>query len=719
MDTDHRTDIFSFGVVLYELLAGRSPFRGVHEAAIMYEIVNVDPVPISSFKPEVDPELDAIVLECMAKDLEERYQSAKELSKDLKRFKRESSRQRLSRISAAREPYRPSQITAPETPEVPQTWLSKFSSFVGNRIWMITTAIFFLALVGSLIFLFSNRAIKEISTVRFSISPPEKVSVTSARIISPDGQRIAFAATDSAGKTLLWVRPLDQLTMQPLAGTDDANYPFWSADSRFIGFFSRGKLKKVEASGGPVETLCDAPNFRGGAWTRDGVILFAPTNGGPLFKVLAAGGEPTPVTALDSSRQDASHRWPFFLPDGYHFLYYVSSALEEKRGIYVGSLKAGETQFLLKTSTQAMYSPSRNEKGGYLLFVREGTLMAQRFDDQGLKTLGDAFPIVEKVALRTSFNTADFSISENGTLAYQSGGAISNHLVWFNRTGKQLGAIAAEVSYQYPNLSPDERRVVAEGEDQSGALNIWLIDLARVISTRFTFFPTSIPIWSPDGSKIVYTTQSGGAEVLYQKTSSGAGKDEELYRSPDLHKHPTDWSRDGKFILYDNLSLNSRTRYDLYVLSLTGDRKPIPYLQSPFEERQGQFSPDGKLVAYVSDESGKFEIYVQPFPATGAKWQISRDGGVMPRWRKDGKELYFIAPDKKLMAVQVKPAPTFEYGLPQPLFETRSINLSFNVGIEYAVTGDGQRFLVSMPVTGAASAPMTVVLNWEAGVKKK
>lgn len=510
--------------------------------------------------------------------------------------------------------------------------------------------------------------------------------------------------------------PLDSLTTQPLAGTEEGGYPFWSPDSRFIGFFSGGKLKKIEAAGGPVQTLCDAPMGRGGAWNADGVIIFAPKTADVLYRVPAAGGAPVPLTTLDVSRKEISHSHPRFLPDGRHFLYFTYSPQRESAGIYVGSLDSKETKLLVYADASAAYAPP-----GYLLFLRDRALMAQVFDADRPELKGEPFPVAEQVdRLGQTRRFAVFSVSETGVLVYRSESSDNTQLIWFDRGGKQLGTVGPTGVYNTPCLSPDEKRIAFGGvEPQGGGSDIWLMELARATLTRFTFDPAIevAPIWSPDGSRIVFCSDRDGPMNLYQRAASGAGNEEALLKT-DNNKGSTDWSADGRFILYQEQS--QKTDFDLWVLPSSGGQKPFPYLQTAFAEQQGRFSPDGKLVAYASNESGTWQVYVQSFPASGGKWQVSTNGGAQPQWRRDGKELFYLSSDRKLMAVEVKGnGPTFDAGAPKELFELR-LQIGGLPGQTnyYVADDDGQRFLVASAPEERLSTTTKVVLNWTADVKR-
>ena len=478
------------------------------------------------------------------------------------------------------------------------------------------------------------------------------------------------------------------------------------------------RLALKRAAGGPAQSLCDAVGT-GGTWSRDGVIVFA-RGAGALQRVTAEGGTPEPVTSLDASRQENVHMTPRFLPDGRHFLYLVRSAQRGHSGIYAGSLdakpEAQPRQRLLETDTQAEYAPGRSGGPGYLLFLRETTLMAQPFDAGSLRLSGSAVPVAEQVGSMPTGAFGVFSASTNGTLVHRSGGFVTQ-LAWVDREGRPLESVGPPADQRDPALSPDQQRV-AVGRVDAGA-DIWLLELARgAAPSRFTFHSASdaSPVWSPDGRRIVFASQRDGAGNLYVKLSSGAGDEELLLKSAE-QKWPVDWSPDGRFILY--VAVGPKSAEDLWVVPAAegGNRAqrapPIPFVQTEFRERQGTFSPDGRWIAYTSDESGGHEVYVRPFPPSGGKWQVSTAGGFSPRWRPDGRELFYIGLTRKMMAVEVKAAgATFERGVPKPLFELRTLLGTMAVGNHYAVSRDGRRFLVNSPAEEAVTTPITVVMNW-------
>ncbi len=437
-----------------------------------------------------------------------------------------------------------------------------------------------------------------------------------------------------------------------------------------------------------------------------------------MRRVSSAGGVSAALTSLDPSGKERYHARPQFLPDGRHFLYLATGAQPENSAIYVASLDSPkEAKRLMSTTQGAAYAPAQKDGPGHLLFLREGTLMAQPFEEKRLELAGEAFPVAEQVgSIRTQ---AYFSVSTNGVLAYRSGAGGNGQLAWFDRAGKQMQTVGSPGEYSDVALSPDERRVAVARRDPQGANpDLWLIDLARSTPSRFTFHEAvdRLPVWSPDGARIAFSSSRDGPDSIYQKVASGAGSDELLLKASGDPIVPTDWSSDGRYLLY--ASQNAKTGLDLWVLPLEGDRKPAIYLQTPFNERQSRFSPDGKFIAYASDESGRYEVYVQPFPASGAKWMISSGGGAYPRWRRDGREIYYLSSGNKLMAVEVKTAPKFEAALPQPLFDARLFT-GLNLGVfPYAPAANGQRFLINSVQGETASAPITIVQNWTSGVKR-
>jgi serine/threonine protein kinase len=679
---DKRADIWSFGVVLYELLTGERLFTGEDAAETLAAVIHKQPD-----LTKAPGEARRLLEECLQKD----------------------PKQRLRDIGDAKRLMGEKPLAQPPLAPRHRSWLP----------WCIA-AFLLLALMPANI-LHLREAPPQEQPLRASIALPEN-STPQSFAISPDGRTLVIAAAVS-GKRQLWLRPMDALQAQPMPFTEDATYPFWSPDSRTIGFFAQGKLKKVAASGGPAQSLCDAPFPHGGSWNRDGVILFSVGGSGPakIKRVAAVGGVPIDVTMTNNSV-----RHPLFLPDGRHFLYVLANGVAEQTGIYVGSLDGKDNRRVLPDVSSAVFAPpARGGRAGHILFVRESILMGAAFDGATAQVSGDVFPIPEGVSLITNVdNYAPVTLSENGVLLYETGGANlrTNQFGWYDRSGKSLGPVGAPGDVWNPAISPDEKSVVFR-RTTGNRNDLWLRDLSRGTETRFTSDPSGnvAPFWSPQGDRIVFASNRRGASNLYQKAASGSGQDELLLPN-SVGDLPEQWSRDGRFIVYAEFV--PKTKADLWVLpteGATGDRKPIAFLRTEFNELFGQLSPDSRWMAFTSDRSGRREVYVRPFPPGEGEWTISIAGGEQPRWRGDGKELFFMAMDGKMMAVPVKAAagvkPSFEAGTPVALFDA---HIAHSGGGEYDVTADGKRFLINTTSgAGAASSPpLTVVTNWNAGAKK-
>ncbi|MBI4470913.1 MAG: PD40 domain-containing protein [Acidobacteria bacterium] len=702
-EIDHRSDIFSFGVILYEMLSGQRPFEGASAAEVMSAILRDDPPALVETDSAIPPALDRVVRHCLEKKPDARFQSMSDVAFNL-------------------EGLSDSAVRVPAAPLVASGQRER-----RERLGWIVAAVAVLATVATLAVAYFRRPPVEGRSIRSFILAPEESSLLPPRsdggpAISPDGTRLAFVATTKGRGRLLWVRSLDAVSARALAGTEDARNPFWSPEGRFIGFFADKKLKKIEASGGPQITLCDVQSeTRGGAWNRDGVIIFAPSTAGTLYRVPASGGVPSPVTQLNEARGEVSHTWPYFLPDGQHFLYltkYDSAVETERDGIYVASLESNESKPLLRASCKAVYGQ------GYLLFLLGTTLMAQPFDAKRLETAGDPLLVAEQI-LFGHVGSGFFTVSEDGILAYQTGPVGVSQLTWFDRMGHSPGVLGDQARQGDPRLSPDGKMVMVTILDpKTRNRGLWLYELARGLRTRFTLEPSEdrAPVWSPDGRRIVFTSDRQGHWDLYQKASSGTGSEERLLESQS-YEVPFSWSPDGRFLLYR--PFDPKTSWDLWILPMSNDSgmnsppgEPFPFVRTGFHEMGGEFSPDGRWIAFQSDESGRQEMYVAPFPGPGGKRRISTAGGQWPKWRGDGREIFYLAADDKLMAAEVRlKGATLEVGAVRALFITRPFDSGYT-GYPYDVTRDGERFLVNTAVETGASSPITLVINWMADLKK-
>ena len=698
-DTDHRSDIFSFGMILYEMLAGHRAFNGTSMADLMSAILKEEPPELSETNAKISPALDKIVRRCLEKKPELRFHSASDLGFALGTLTTPSGA-RLDTVMAVA-------AVTESSPVSTARW------FGNARLWMITTAVLLLGLLLALPFAVKYLRLSPPAVPvagRFTIAAPEKATAIAGPELSPDGRHLVFAAF-TEGRPSLWLRPLGSLTAQPLLGTEDVSgFPFWSPDSRSLGFSVGGELKKLDLAGGAPQTLCKLPagvGFGvGGTWNRDGVILFSDVAG--IYRVPATGGDLALTLRLD---QPTVYRWPAFLPDGRHFLV-RRSPTQGTAEIHLAALDSQETMRLLAADSQARYA------NGHLLFARAGALLAAPFDAGSLKLTGEPFVVADKVRVTVKPTKGYFSVSDNGSLAYDPNALTYNQqLTWVDRAGKPLGTVGPAGEYEYPRLAPDGKRVaVVRRDPQSRSWDIYVLDLARGAGSRLTFDPGDDrnPVWSPDGSRIAWGASRDGAFQIYQKLASGIGQ-EELLLKAGAPIYPGSWSADGRFLLY--IRLDPKTGQDLWVLPLAGDRQPSLFLQTPFTETNGRFSPDGRWIAYTSDDQGRNEVYVQTFPASGGKWQISTSGGEQPWWRSDGKELYYLSADGKLMAVEVKPGGSFAAGAPRALFDLAPAR-ALGGASSYAVTAAGDRFLFVTAREEAASLQFTVVVNWAAEAKK-
>ena len=683
---DHRSDIFSLGAILYELLSGERPFRGNSTAETMSAILREDPPDLSETNKSTSPALERLVRHCLEKNPGVRFYSARDLAFALESLSGSTSGSGQTTTMPA--------LTS-ETNSHAQTGVARFLN--NARLWMAIAALLLLVSF-TWAFVYFTRSFSNTRAVRLAFAPPRELAfndtVADSVVISPDGQKLVFSATGSDGKTMLYVRDLASSEARLLPGSENGLEPFWSPDSRSIAFGSNGKLKRSDLNGANAQVLCDSARMVGGTWNKNGVIVFAPDYRTALLRISAQGGEPKQIYNKSDLTEVEKDRFPYFLPDGQHFLFY------REPDIWVGSLNSPEIKRLVTDAGVAIYVST-----GWLIFLRNDALLAQPFDAKELTLTGEPIPII--TGEKNSPNLKRFSVSDTGVLVWQPLWQRDYQLLWFDREGKQIGAIDAPTKVstgEDPSISPDGKRLLVKKER-----NLWVIDLEKGTGLRLTSSFSQIPVWSPDGTRVVYSR--GGLAVM---SANGSGDEETLL---ERTAYPNCWSPDGRFIIFSETGV--KTRMDIWALPMFGDKKAYQLSNSPFDERSPQLSRDGRWLAYSSDETGDYEIYVQSFSAEGslgsAKKRVSTSGGRFPVWRHDGKELYYVAADGSMMATSVKTGGNeFEFESPKSLFKTRILPFNFH---EFDVSHDGQRFLIGTRIGEPNASPPTVILNWTELVK--
>jgi serine/threonine protein kinase/Tol biopolymer transport system component len=676
-EADARSDLFALGAVLYEMVTGARPFEGKSQISVASAILEKEPAPISAVQPLTPPAFEHIVTACLAKNPEDRFQTAHDVALQLK------------------------WIAQRGTPALGST--GKRGNHRELLAWLIAGG---LALMLTAFVLWGRGSKGTEQTTYFSAPLP---FAARAVAVSPNGHTVAIAGhRESERIDVLWIYEPGSQEATNLARTEGASFPFWSPDGRSLGFFADGKLKKLNLDGGPVQTLCDASTGRGGTWNKDGVILFTPsgTLGVGLYRISASGGTPTQVTVPDKTLNEDSNRWPLFLPDGIHYLYSAInlSGRRDLYSIYVGSLNSNEKRLVVKAKGNGAYAAP-----GYLLFYRDQTLFAQHFDTRKFELTGEPVPVLTEVQFFPRISEAVFAASTAGLLvAQRNADSGASQLLWFDRKGQQIGVALNPGIYGNIMLAPNGRAVASDTTDlASQNTDIWTYDLETRGAKRLTFDPAidSLPVWSPDGSRTVFASNRELKFDLYLKDTNGA-QEEKVIPQDGPDRFPTDWSRDGKYVLYGRGP-------DLWFLTFP-ELRATQFLKAASTLKTGRFSPDGKWVAYSSNESGRWEIYVTSFPEAHGKWQVSNTGGDQPRWRGDGKELFYLSTDSKIMAVPVKTGSNFDAGTPTALFQANPREMVATSELfSYDVSNDGQKFLVNASLK-TAMTPMSVVLNWSA-----
>jgi serine/threonine protein kinase/Tol biopolymer transport system component len=682
-EVDARSDIFSFGAVLYEMATAQKAFPAKSQASLIAAILREEPKPISELQPMSPPAIERIVKTCMAKDPDDRWQSSGDLKRELQWIGDAGS------IAGIPAPVAAQRKSRERT----------------SKILAIVLGIIAAAGIAGTVF-YARKSLQPTQVIHADLNPPGgytygSVDTYNQFVISPDGSAIAFVA-EGQGKQLLFVRTLSSGNVLPVPGSDGAAYPFWSADSRNIAFFADGKLKRVPAAGGVVQTLCDAPAGRGGTWNASGVILFTPGLRDGLYRIPESGGSTTAVTALKQSSDTRGHRWPFFLPDGKHFLFTGDD------GISVGSLDSTETHEILKANSNAEYA------AGSILYVTDGNLVAQPFDANKQIASGEPVPIAGGLEFAAGKRVGDFSVSQIGTLVYRQDYSLKYQPTWLDKNGAEVAKTGEPDYYFGATLSPDGRQVLVTRGQPSAKRDLWIMDSQRGTLSRATFDPAGlvVGIWSPDAKDLAVSVATG---FEMRKTSLQGNATEQLLPPDQISKYPTDWTADGQTLIMT--VQNSKTNQDVETLSVTGDHKLMPLIQTTFAEYAGKLSPDGKLLTYASNESGRRELYVTEFPGPGQKWQISSQGigsgaVAFSAWSHDGKTLYYIDGSGSVMAVPIESQSPFKAGPAKKLYSSPGGPIS-----EVMAAPDG-RLMVLVPPGNQPVTPASLVINWPAELNK-
>lgn len=682
-EADARSDIFAFGAVLYEMATGKRAFEGQSQASMIAGILEREPISVSALNPMTPPAFERLVKKCLNKNPEARWQSARDLADELRWIAQSGSQVGLPAHVAARRKFR------------------------FRLAWATTAVISLVAFYFA--YLWFSRDIPDPSLLRFKITTRTDISQVSWPCLSPNGEYLAFKASDSDARDMIWIRPLNSLESYPLPGTEGANRPFWSPDSRYIGFIEgRNQLKKISAAGGPAQLICETDGGADGTWGTSGYIIYDAGQGDSLFMVAASGGTPVNLLGLDREAGETTHSWPWFLPDGKHYLYLADMTDKAAAGgnylLRVGHIETREVKTLFPVDARVQYCDP-----GYLVYFRNGILLAQRFDPDKLEVLGEAVPLTDEVGVGEA-DRAEFGLSNQGTLAYQTNSSVSlDKLVWVDRTGEEIAQIGDPDAYNDLFLSPDETRLtigIFDG-DQS---DIWVYDLQRDVKTRITFSDNEdiAPLWSADGKYVYFSNNESGIFKIYKKAANGLGEASLVYGSDSLNAAALSRSPDGRWLYGPNV----RNDWDIARYNANDTIEAEMVVTTPYIERGASASPDGNYLAYYSNESGQFEVYVLELGEGGGRWQISSGGGRRPQWSADGRELYYFTPTWDFVAVPVNSNGKFSIGKPVRLFNKKLSTEGLGI-TRYAVTRDRNRFIMSTPLASTGGGEFTVVVNWQ------
>ena len=697
-DADARTDIFAFGAVLYEMATGTRAFDGESQASLIASIIKEQPRPMSEIVPLTPPALEHIVRRSLAKKPDDRWQSAFDVKHQLEWIRNAGS-----------------QAGVPAPVAVHRRHLT--------RALMLTSIVSSVAALALLSWMVTHRPLPS-QAMRFSILPPERHIFDAAQpnlAIAPDGSSIALIAYDSTGVSRLWIRRIDATTSRAVPHSESPLQPFWSPDGKSLGFYAGGKLRRVSLADGDIQTLADATEPRGSSWNSDGDIVFQPAAAGPIMHVRASGGAVNAVTEVDTANGEVAHRFPCFLPDGRDFLYVVLPPKDGLFDVRIGSLDGKKSGVILRANGTATYAPP-----GYVLFRREGRVVAQRFDARDKKLTGEAIPLGEDAGPAGGWTGAPaVSVSNNGVLVHAAGGILNTRLTWLDRSGRELGRLAlAPGSYSQGQFAPDgSMMVVAKASSTGTPIDLWLVDTRRTLATRFTFVNSlhTMPRWSPDGKSIVFSSAQDGRENIFVKAADSGSEEKRLFMSKTLFTKPEAWAPDGRAIVYNTIT--GETGTDLWLFPMESNSTPRALLSTPFDESGAAISPDGRWMAYRSNETGRYQVYIRSFPDMAEKHRISDDAlgtsdavlvSYWITWRSDGKEILFPGSDRiTVVSVPVKTAGGFQAEEPRALFRL-AVNTFY-----VAVVPTADKFLSFSPDTGGIPPAHSVVLNWPALLSQK